>query len=345
MPTMKHSMASAMGFFLLGIGQVHATDTAAGRPAALIDCNRACLKSFADQYFAAQLRHSSKRLPLASQVRMTENTAAIPVGEGVMWRALSKAPESFRVDVIDVVSQQIAVGSLLEIAGRPYLAALRLKIKDQRIVEIEQLFTDMIQPVAWQNLKQPRAALLSDVSPEQRNTRGEMQLIADAYFDALTSEDSRRAPFAADCIRHETGIRTTGNAEPLELVLPANTPTDARERMTTLMRGMSVLNCMQQIDSGLFADLWKVWPRRPIVVDEEKGLVATFPMFIQNGDVRTSPLKGYPGVDRLPNPLPFTTQWLEIFKIHSGQIHEIEAPVFVPLNFGTGNGWDAGSGL
>jgi len=329
--------------FVICVG-VHAAQN--GAPAAaLISCDRPCLKSFADAYFAALLSHSTATLPLDSHVRMTENTIPIPVGEGVMWRALSKPPDHFRIDVIDVVSQQIAVGSVLEIGGRTNLAALRLKIKSRRIVEIEQLFTGMIQPVALPNLKQPRAALLSDVPPERRNTRGQMQLIAESYFDALTSEDSRRAPFAADCIRHETGIQTTANKAPLDLELPANTPAEARERMTRLMRGMSVLTCPAQIDSGLFADLWKVWPRRPIVIDEEKGLVAAFPMFIQNGDVRPTPLKGYPGVDRLPNPLPFTTQWLEIFKIYGGQIHEIEAPVFIPLSFGAGNGWDEGSGL
>ena len=56
--------------------------------------------------------------------------------------------------------------------------------------------------------------------------------------------------------------------------------------MQILMRGMTVRSCAGQIDSGLFADLWKVWPRRPIVIDEEKGLVAAFPLFIQNGEVR-----------------------------------------------------------
>lgn len=146
-------------------------------------------------------------------------------------------------------------------------------------------------------------------------------------------------------MRHETGLRTTGNTTPPQLLVPQNTPADEREGMQILMDGMSVRGAADQIDSGLFADLWKVWPRRPIVVDEPKGLVAAFPIFIQNGGVRPSPLTGYPGVERLTNPLPFSTQWLEIFKIHSGQIHEIEAPVFVPLSFGSGNGWDSGSGL
>jgi hypothetical protein len=96
---------------------------------------------------------------------------------------------------------------------------------------------------------------------------------------------------------------------PPHLLLPQNTPADGRERMQILMDGMSVRSAAQ------------------------------------NGDVRATPLTGYPGVESLPSPLPFTAQWLEIFEIHSGQIHEIEAPVFIPLGFGAENGWDAGSGL
>jgi len=306
---------------------------------------RSRLTSFAEGYFNAMLIHSPAALPVDPNVRMTENTVAIPIGEGILWRAMTKAPENFRVDVVDVLSQQIVVGGLLEVRGRPYLASVRLRVASGRIIEAEHLLTDMIQPAAWPNLERPRDAFLRDVPPEHRNNRVELQLIADSYFDALTSEDSRLAPFAADCVRHETGLRTTGNSTPPQLLLPQNTPADERERMQILMNGMSVLSAADQIDSGLFADLWKVWPRRPIVIDEPKGLVAAFPLFIQNGDVRPSPLTGYPGVDRLSNPLPFTTQWLEIFKIHSGHIHEIEAPVFIPLNFGAGNGWDAGSGL
>ncbi|CBG68610.1 hypothetical protein SCAB_14621 [Streptomyces scabiei 87.22] len=85
-------------------------------------------------------------------------------------------------------------------------------------------------------------------------------------------------------MRHETGLRTTGNAAPPEPLLPQNTPADERERMRILMEGKSVRGTAEQIDSGLFADLWKVWPHRPIVFDEEKGLVTAFPLFIQNGD-------------------------------------------------------------
>jgi len=307
-------------------------------------CDRQCLVSIADAYFAAALARDTTKLPLDPAVRMTENTEALPVGEGLLWRGLSAPLGKFRIDVVDPESGQIAVGTVAKIGGQPYLTAVRLKVRNNRIVEIEQLLANNIQPLALPNLVEPRAPLLADVPPSERNTRTDMVRIANSYFDALTSEDSSRSYFAPDCVRHEMGLRTTGNRAPLDLMLPANVPVEAQQRMRILMNGITVRNCREQIDSGAFADLQKVEPRRPIVVDLEKGLVATFPMFIQNGDVRPSKLVGYPGLDRLPAPLPFTTQWLEIFKIHGGMIHEIEAPVMLPLYYGAGNGWDQGSG-
>ncbi len=305
---------------------------------------REWLRQQGDAYLTALLDGSPAAVARDSGARMTENTVAIPFGEGILWRGLTTAPENFRVDVIDPVSNQLVIGGLADVRGRPFLVGIRLRFRNERLIEAEHLLTDLIQPAAWPNLASPRPALGRDVPAELRNDRTELQLIADSYFDALTSEDSGRAPFADDCVRHETGLRTTGNETPPQLLLPQNTPADDRARMQILMDGMSVRSPADQIDSGLFADLQKVWPRRPIVIDEQKGLVACFPLFIQNGDVRASPLVGYPGVDRLPSPLPFSTQWLEIFKIHSGQIHEIEAPVFIPLSYGSGNGWDEGSG-
>lgn len=307
-------------------------------------CDRQCLTAISDQYIGALLKHSPAGLTLHPSLRITENTATVSPGEGMLWRALTHAPTGYRINVIDTASQQIAVTGLWEVDGRQALVALRLKVSGERIVEVEQLFTEQIQPPGLPNLRQARPAFSTPVPPAQRNDRGAMLRIVDAYFDALTSEDSRRAAIGADCVRHEGGIRTTGNPTPLALDLPPNTPAEARERMTRLIRGMSMKNCAEQIDSGLFADLARIWPRRIAVIDEELGLVAAFPMFINTGDIRPSPLKGYPGVDRLLPPLPANSQKMEIFKVHSGQIHEIEAPVSLRLQYGTANGWDADSG-
>jgi hypothetical protein len=309
------------------------------------ECDRECLVALGDAYFAAVLARKPERLPLDPSVRMTENTQALPIGQGILWRALSEPLGKYRVDVVDQESGQIAIATVAKINGASYLTAVRLKVHNNKITEIEQLLANNIQPLALPNLVEPRAALLADVPPALRDSRSDMIRIADSYFDALTSEDSSRAPFAADCVRHEMGLRTTGNTKPLALMLPTNTSVESQQRMRILMDGITTRDCKQQIDSGAFADLQKVHPRRPIVVDTEKGLIASFPMFIQNGDIRPSKLVGYPGLEKLPGPLPFTTQWIEIFKIYSGRIHEIEAPVMLPLYYGAGNGWDEGVGL
>lgn len=232
--------------------------SAAPLPPPHLSCDRQCLVSIANDYFAAALARDPTRLPLDPVVRMTENTEAISVGQGLLWRNLSAPLGKFRIDVVDPESGQIAIGTVAMIAGHPYLTAVRLKVRNNRIVEIEQLLANNIQPLAMPNLVEPRPALLADVPPSERNMRADMVRIANSYFDALTSEDSSRTYFAPDCVRHEMGLQTTGNKAPLDLMLPANVPVEAQQRMRILMNGITVRNCREQVDSGAFADLQKV---------------------------------------------------------------------------------------
>ncbi|HEU4960751.1 MAG TPA: hypothetical protein VFT56_10105 [Sphingomonas sp.] len=306
-------------------------------------CDRACLVGFADAYFAAALKHSPQGLALSPTVRMTENTEPLPIGDGVLWHGLDQLPGTFRFNVVDPQSGQIAVNAVLLIGSQKYLAVVRLKVEDGAISEVEQLLSSFIQNAALPNLVRPRLALLTDVPAAKKNNRADMVSLAGSYFDALTHDDSRLTRLATDCVRHETGIRMTGNAVAPKLFLPPAIKADQQALMRKLFAIHSLRSCGQQIDSGMFADL-KIAPRRILVVDEQKGLVAAFPMFIQTGQVRPTPLKGFPGIERLPTPLPSTSQWTEVFKIHSGEIHEIEALMFVQLNYGAGNGWTEGSG-
>lgn len=58
------------------------------------------------------------------------------------------------------------------------------------------------------------------------------------------------------------------------------------------------------------------------------------------GAVRTIKIQGVPGVDTIPmNGGTSNLQAGEIFKIHGGQIHEIEA-MGVSLPYGTKSGWE-----
>src|ERR1700722_13555255 len=50
-------------------------------------CNRACLEGFVNQYLDAMVARNPYGLPLAPQVKFTENEQAIPLGEGVWGTA------------------------------------------------------------------------------------------------------------------------------------------------------------------------------------------------------------------------------------------------------------------
>lgn len=63
-------------------------------------CDRSCLIRIANQYLAAMVKHDPAGLPLAPKVKYTENTAAIPVGDG-LWVGVSEAPSTFKIYAAD----------------------------------------------------------------------------------------------------------------------------------------------------------------------------------------------------------------------------------------------------
>jgi len=84
----------------------------------------------------------------------------------------------------------------------------------------------------------------------------------------------------------------------------------------------------------------KIWPRRIIILDEEKGLAFSFPMFVHRGNVRSIKISGVPGVDTVPmNFGPIDLQAAEIFGVRGGKIHEIEAMGYL-LPYNSKTGWE-----
>jgi hypothetical protein len=67
-------------------------------PTAIKECDRACLVGIMDGYMNAIFKKDPKAVPaLAPDVRMTENTGQIDVGEGVLWRSKRVTMETFSV--------------------------------------------------------------------------------------------------------------------------------------------------------------------------------------------------------------------------------------------------------
>ena len=73
----------------------------AWNPDAIKECDRACLVGIMDGYMNAVFKHDPKAVPpLALDVRMTENTGQMDVGEGLLWRSRVE-PTSFKIYVAD----------------------------------------------------------------------------------------------------------------------------------------------------------------------------------------------------------------------------------------------------
>src|SRR6476620_3403835 len=79
----------------------------AGQSAA---CDRACLQNIADSYVAALVAHDPSKAPMAPDVKFTEQTKDLKVGEG-LWKSAVSASTTFKIPVPDPVSGQI--GELL----------------------------------------------------------------------------------------------------------------------------------------------------------------------------------------------------------------------------------------
>jgi len=119
-----------------------------------------------DQYLAALVKHDPSGLPLSRGVRFTENTAEIRIGDGLC---------------------------VLKENNRPLIIALRLKVIDGEITEIEHVLARNIRPNRMQNLITPRAAFPTDVPPGERTPREDMINAANAYFEAIEHGDGELA--------------------------------------------------------------------------------------------------------------------------------------------------------
>jgi hypothetical protein len=304
---------------------------------AIKECDRACLVGILDGYLNAIFTRDVKAVPpLSKDVRMTENTGQIDVGEGVLWRSKTEAT-SFKIVVADPVSGEVAFQGRLRVQGRDTLAAIRLKVDRGRILEIEQLHAGNIAPQAIELLTTPRSILTEDVPAGQRVSREVMFRVANSYFDALEGDSGTIGAFADDCVRHENGYRTVNNPPPGGRMMPGPQLPDPNTEQGKSQLAFSMLTCAQQIDTKIFAYMKHIRPRRALILDEQKQTVGTFPLFVHDGTRRGAAPDAPPGM--LQNLVT-----METFSVRGGLIRHVEAAPFVTLPYGLGNGWTQGSG-
>jgi hypothetical protein len=297
-------------------------------------CDRACLTGMVDCYLAALVRHDPAGLPLNRDVKFTENTARLKVGSEGLWVGASELPTGFGIHVIDVDAGQAGFYGVMKERDRPLIIALRLRVVNGQITEIEHVLARNLRADAVRNLANPRPEFVTTVPAASRLPRQQMVDIADSYFEAIEHADGKLAPFADDCVRRENGGQTTHNAKPVPWPVPLGS-----RQADDAMAYIGTLSCSDQLDTHVMDFITRLWPRRHEIVDRELGLVFSFPMFQHRGGTGTIKVYHVPGVDSLPlGGSSSNMQAGEIFKIDHGRIVAVEA-MGAMLPYGTKSGW------
>lgn len=301
----------------------------AGAQAESGPCDRACLVGITDRYLTAMAVHDPARAPVARTFKFTENTGLVSLGEG-LWVGTTEGPTTFRIYVADPLTGQVGFFGVLKEFDRPVLLALRLKVENRLITEIEHIVARNLNEVGLKNLVTPRTALLTSVPAAGRTSRAEMLRIANSYYDSIEQSDGDLTPYADDCVRRENGLQTTTNT-------PA--PGAGRGGAASPFALLGALGCRDGLNTRGLSYISRINARRLVAVDEEQGLVFALSMFRHKGDVRSIEIVGVPGLDTMPMDFgPIDLEAAHIFKITGGQMHEIEAMGFT-LPYNSSNGW------
>lgn len=271
------ALAVATGLFTVGSAQAQS-------------CDRVCLATTLDSYLLAAIRHDPKIAPLAANYRGTENANEVKPGDG-LWKTTT-ALGSVQRRYIDPVSGQAAYYGLIDTAGGPIVALVRVKVEGRRITEGEWLYGGrgdaLYSPVGLAN--EPPFERV--VPKDKRVDRETLRKAADSYFEGLQQNDGRVVIHNPGCVRLENGTKVTQRQPPANA-----TPEQLRE--------FSSVDCAGGLDRF---DIRAVGHRRIPVIDEEQQAAVGFGMFLRK-----------PGSTR--QRLLLT----EVFTIDGGKIQQIHA--------------------
>ncbi len=269
--------------------------------AAADDCNRECLRGFITQYLNAMVAHAPGTLRVAPNVRFTEDTVEMKLGEG-LWKNASKI-RPYRLDILDTAQGVAATQVVVEEAGAPVMLAMRLKLVNNAIAEVETQVTRSQKEgaiFAIDALQSTNPAMTMPVDRAKRSSRAEAIKLAEFYPAGLEigSFVTVNAPFASGAYRFENGRLMAGKGCTL------NPPSceDIKGQAISTHPGLSY---------------------RVLAVDEELGITL---LRINFGRA-----------DRygVGNALMV---W-EAFKVYGGQIHAVEAFMKI-MPADAPSGWD-----
>lgn len=295
-------------------------------------CDRDCLIGISEQYLDALAAKDPKRLTLANpNVKYTENGQRLRLGDG-LWNSIT-ARGAYKLHVADQTAGQIVTFATLRENMAPMIVAVRLKVDNRRLSEIETIVARSEGGAKnLEALGQPREAFARLTPAAARASRADLVRTANMYFSGLQLNDGKGTyPFGDDCHRIENGSPAT-NAP--------GKPGQTRPDPKTATGYSGMWTCREQFESGLIHFVSRIRDRRYVAVDEERGLVMAFAFF----DHDAGPSRNFTTPDGrkvTAGPVqPWTWMIAEVFKVENGLLHEIEA-ILERVPYGMPSGWSS----
>jgi len=268
-------------------------------------CDRECLRGIMTQYLNAVIAHNPDKLPLAKNVRFTENCVDTRLGDGI-WKT-SSALTPYRMDIMDVPQGVVGTHSVITEGNNTVLLLVRLKVADKKITEIETQVTRITPGGPFSSpteLKAVRPAMTLVPPKEKRNSREDLIRIGLKYPEGLKLGSFVKAdtPFGPEAYRIENGY---------------------------IMAGKGCMNrpACENLKTQPIPTLFEI-TSRVAAVDEELGIAWIRMDFGKNS------MGVGPEADKQS-----LIVW-EYFKIYDGQIQAVEA-FMLAMPRGTPSGWDA----
>lgn len=288
-------------------------------------CDRSCLEGMVDRYLAAMIAHDPAPLPMAPEVKYTENQDLVRIGEGI-WRDAQQL-SSYKIYAADIERGQVGFMGAVKASDRWTMIALRLRVIARRIVEVEAVLPGRVANAAAfgfgdaaARLTTPRPAFAALLQPSERRDRTVLINAADLHYEGVERGNGDIVPFSDECVKIENGLQLIKNPD---FAFPAASPTGRK------LPNFAAMGCRDQFNTHIW-DTDTVTDRRYPVVDMERGIVMTFVMYNEYARARCADVVDYGLVCPPVAVNPLTLVLAEAFKIRSGEIHEVEA-VFTAL--------------
>ena len=268
-------------------------------------------------------------LPLADDVRYTENGVLVKTGSGGLWKTI-KGMRNFGVFLADPATQQAGWMGTLNENGLFAAVALRLQVKDGYINRIDAVIA---RPEAFGQRGELKAAtftmyvppLLADLDQDafesvpvalkktSKGSRESIQHAIDNYHLAVTQRNASLTRFTHDCLRRENGVVACNNPKGPSI-------TESRTDLHLFTDDLST-----EINRGYLTQLATLREHRTWLVDEKQGLAMDLAIFDNHSASKTVDL---PEIGSVTVPRSFLIPWTDLhaqlFKVEGGKIAHIE---------------------